>query len=85
MNAVPTIAPVDPAAPVVAVAVPDVRRAKVADATAVLQGLGLSVILELQPGADATLQLYVVDQLPASTTVVNSGSTVTLKVVNVLP
>jgi beta-lactam-binding protein with PASTA domain len=65
--------------------VPDVRRAKVADATAVLQGLGLSVILELQPGADATLQLYVVDQLPASTTVVNSGSTVTLKVVNVLP
>jgi hypothetical protein len=45
----------------------------------------LSVILELQPGADATLQLYVVDQLPASTTVVNSGSTVTLKVVNVLP
>ena len=84
-SAVPTIAPVDPAAPVVTVAVPDVRRAKVADATAVLQGLGLSVILELQPGADSTLQLYVVDQLPASATVVNSGSTVTLKVVNVLP
>jgi membrane peptidoglycan carboxypeptidase len=84
-SAVPTIAPVDPAAPVVTVAVPDVRRAKVADATAVLQGLGLSVVLELQPGADSTLQLYVVDQLPASTTVVNSGSTVTLKVVNVLP
>lgn len=84
-SAVPTIAPVDPAAPVVTVAVPDVRRAKVADATAVLQGLGLSVVLELQPGADQTLQLYVVDQLPASTTPVNSGSTVTLKVVNVLP
>ncbi len=84
-SAVPTIAPVDPAAPVVAVTVPDVRRAKVADATAVLQGLGLSVVLELQPGAVSTSQLYVVDQLPASTTVVNSGSTVTLKVVNVLP
>ena len=64
---------------------PDVRRAKVADATAVLQGLGLSVVLELQPGAVSTSQLYVVDQLPASTTVVNSGSAVTLKVVNVLP
>ena len=84
-SAVPTIAPVDPAAPVVAVTVPDVRRAKVADATAVLQGLGLSVVLELQPGAVSTSQLYVVDQLPASTTVVNSGSAVTLKVVNVLP
>jgi membrane peptidoglycan carboxypeptidase len=84
-SALPTIAPVDPAAPVVTVAVPDVRGAKVADATAVLQGLGLSVLLELQPGADSTLQLYVVDQLPASTTPVNSGSTVTLKVVNVLP
>lgn len=84
-SAVPTIAPVDPAAPVVAVTVPDVRRAKVADATAVLQGLGLSVVLELQPGAVSTSQLYVVDQLPASTTVVSSGSTVTLKVVNVLP
>jgi membrane peptidoglycan carboxypeptidase len=84
-SAVPTIAPVDPAAPVVTVAVPDVRRAKVADATAVLQGLGLSVVLELQPGAVSTSQLYVVDQLPVSTTVVNSGSTVTLKVVNVLP
>jgi beta-lactam-binding protein with PASTA domain len=65
--------------------VPDVRRAKVADASAVLQGLGLSVILELQPGADSTMELYVVDQIPASTTPVNSGSTVTLKVVNVLP
>jgi hypothetical protein len=43
------------------------------------------VVLELQPGADAKLQLYVVDQLPASTTTVNSGTTVTLKVVNVLP
>ena len=84
-SAMPTVAPVDPAAPVVTVAVPDVRRAKVADATAVLQGLGLSVILELQPGADSTQQLYVVDQIPASTTAVNSGSTVTLKVVNVLP
>ena len=84
-SAVPTVAPVDPAAPVVAVTVPDVRRAKVADATAVLQGLGLSVVLELQPGAVSTSQLYVVDQLPASTTVVNSGSAVTLKVVNVLP
>jgi len=84
-SAIPTFAPVDPAAPVVAVVVPDVRRAKVADATAVLQGLGLSVLLELQPGADATLQLYVVDQIPASTTSINSGSTVTLKVVNVLP
>lgn len=84
-SAVPTTPVVDPAAPVVAVTIPDIRRAKVADATAVLQGLGLSVVLELQPGADSTLPLYVVDQLPASTTVVNSGSTVTLKVVNVLP
>jgi membrane peptidoglycan carboxypeptidase len=84
-SAVPTTPVVDPAAPVVAVTIPDIRRAKVTDATAVLQGLGLSVVLELQPGADSTLPLYVVDQLPASTTVVNSGSTVTLKVVNVLP
>ena len=84
-SAIPTIAPIDPAAPVVTIAVPDVRLAKVADATAVLQGLGLSVILELQPGADSTLELYVLDQTPASTTPVSSGSTVTLKVVNVLP
>ena len=84
-SAAPTVPTVDPAAPVVSVVIPDVRRAKVADATAVLQGLGLSVVLELQPGADAKLQLYVVDQLPASTTTVNSGTTVTLKVVNVLP
>ena len=84
-SADPTIAPIDPAAPVVTVAVPDIRGAKVADATAVLQGLGLSVILELQPGADVTLQLYVVDQLPAGTTIVNSGSTVILKVVNATP
>lgn len=84
-SADPTIALIDPAAPVVTVAVPDIRGAKVADATAVLQGLGLSVILELQPGADVTLQLYVVDQLPAGTTIVNSGSTVTLKVVNATP
>ena len=84
-SAVPTIAPVDPAAPVVTVMVPDVRRAKVADATAVLQGLGLSVVLELQPGVDSTRQLYVLDQFPASTTAANSGSVVTLKVVNALP
>lgn len=84
-SADPTIALIDPAAPVVTVAVPDIRGAKVADATAVLQGLGLSVILELQPGADVTLQLYVVDQLPAGATIVNSGSTVTLKVVNATP
>ena len=84
-SAVPTTPAVDPAAPVVAVTIPDIRRAKVADATAVLQGLGLSVVLELQPGADSKLPLFVVDQLPVSTTVVNSGSTVTLKVVNVLP
>lgn len=84
-SADPTIAPIDPAAPAVTVAVPDIRGTKVADATAVLQGLGLSVILELQPGADVTLQLYVVDQLPAGTTIVNSGSTVILKVVNATP
>ncbi len=84
-SADPTIAPIDPAAPAVTVAVPDIRGTKVADATAVLQGLGLSVILELQPGADVTLQLYVVDQLPAGTTIVNSGSTVILKVVNAIP
>ena len=84
-SAVPIIAPVDPVAPVVTVMVPDVRRAKVADATAVLQGLGLSVVLELQPGADSTRQLYVLDQFPVSTTAANSGSVVTLKVVNVLP
>ena len=84
-SAIPTIAPIDPAAPAVTIAVPDVRLAKVADATAVLQGLGLSVVLELQPGVDSTLELYVLDQTPASTTPVSSGSTVTLKVVNVLP
>jgi hypothetical protein len=84
-SAVPTIAPIDPAAPVVTVSVPDVRRAKVADATAVLQGLGLSVVLELQPGADSTLPLFVLDQSPVSATVAPSGTKVTLKVVNVLP
>ena len=84
-SAIPTIAPIDPAAPAVTIAVPDVRLAKVADATAVLQGLGLSVVLELQPGVDSTLELYVLDQTPASPTPVSSGSTVTLKVVNVLP
>ena len=84
-SAVPTTPVVDPSAPVVSVTIPDVRRAKVSDATAVLQGLGLSVVLELQPGADSTLPLFVVDQMPTSSTVVNSGSTVTLKVVNVLP
>ena len=84
-SAVPTTPVVDPSAPVVSVTIPDVRRAKISDATAVLQGLGLSVVLELQPGADSTLPLFVVDQMPTSSTVVNSGSTVTLKVVNVLP
>lgn len=84
-SAAPVVTPVDPAAPVVSVVIPDVRRAKVADATAVLQGLGLSVMLELQPGANSTLPLYVVDQSPASTTTVNSGTMVTLKVVNALP
>ena len=84
-SAAPTVAPVDPAAPAVTVTVPDVRRAKVTDATTVLQGLGLSVVLELQPGADSTLPLFVLDQSPVGATPVPSGTKVTLKVVNVLP
>jgi membrane peptidoglycan carboxypeptidase len=79
------VTPVQPVNPDPTVSIPDIRGTNVADATAVLQGLELVVVLELQPGADSTLPLFVVDQLPASTTVVNSGSTVTLKVVNVLP
>jgi hypothetical protein len=47
--------------------------------------LGLSVILELQPEADSALELIVLDTSPAIESKVDIGSTVTLKVVNVLP
>ena len=78
----PSMVPGDPAAPAVTIAVPDLRRARASDATAVLQGMGLSVVLELQPGTDLTLPLFVSDITPAATTLVSSGTTVTLKVVN---
>jgi membrane peptidoglycan carboxypeptidase len=81
----PTASPIDPEVAEETVSIPDVRGVKVTDATAVLQGLGLSVILELQPEADSALELIVLDTSPAIESKVDIGSTVTLKGVNVLP
>jgi membrane peptidoglycan carboxypeptidase len=72
-------------APTVLVTVPNLRGATAEDATSVLQGLGLSVVLELQPGVDRNLPRYVLDQDPPADTPINTGTTVTLKIVNVLP
>jgi hypothetical protein len=50
-----------------------------------LQGLGITPILELQTGSDASLPLYVLDQSVLAGTMAMPGTNVTLKVVNVLP
>ena len=84
-SVVPTTPVVDPNAPVETVAVPDLNRAKVSDATAVLQGLGFKVALEPQAGVDTTLPMFVIGQSPVAGTLAPTGSTVILQVVNVLP
>ena len=81
----PSASPAPTPAPTVLVTVPNLRGATAEDATSVLQGLGLSVVLELQPGVDPNLPRYVLDQNPPADTPINTGTTVTLKIVNVLP
>ena len=81
----PSASPAPSPAPTVLVTVPNLRGATAEDATSVLQGLGLSVVLELQPGVDPNLPRYVLDQNPPADTPINTGTTVTLKIVNVLP
>lgn len=77
--------PVQTVTPDPTVSIPDVRGANVDDATAVLEGLGLLVIVETELGVDSTPPLVVLDQFPASLTKVKPGSTVTLSAVKVLP
>jgi membrane peptidoglycan carboxypeptidase len=81
----PSASPAPSAGPIVSVTVPNLRGATAEDATSVLQGLGLSVVLELQPGVDPALPRFVLEQVPAANTPINTGTTVTLKIVNVLP
>ena len=81
----PSASPAPTPAPTVLVTVPNLRGATAEDATSVLQGLGLSVVLELQPGVDPNLPRYVLDQNPPADTPMNTGTTVTLKIVNVFP
>jgi membrane peptidoglycan carboxypeptidase len=81
----PSASPAPTPAPTVLVTVPNLRGATAEDATSVLQGLGLSVVLELQPGVDPNLPRYVLDQNPPADTPINTGTTVTLKIVNVFP
>ena len=81
-SAMPTLAPVDPNAPV---SMPDLRGATSDQAIATLQGLGLNPILELQIGSNASLPLFVSDQSIAVGTLSPLGTNVTLKVVNLTP
>ena len=81
----PSASPAPTPAPTVLVTVPNLRGATAEDATRVIQGMGLSVILELQPGVDPALPRFVLEQIPAADTPINTGTTVTLKIVNVLP
>jgi membrane peptidoglycan carboxypeptidase len=81
-SAMPTLAPVDPNAPV---SMPDLRGATSDQAIATLQGLGLNPILELQIGSNASLPLFVSDQSVAVGTLSPLGTNVTLKVVNLTP
>ena len=81
-SAIPTSAPIDPNAPV---SVPDLTGTTTDQAIAILQGLGLNPILELQDGSDASLPLFVLSQSVAVGTKSLPGTNVTLKVVNAIP
>jgi hypothetical protein len=81
-SAIPTLAPVDPNAPV---SMPDLKGTTSDQAILILQGLGLNPVLELQTGSDASLPLFVLDQSVAVGTLSPPGTSVTLKVVNATP
>jgi membrane peptidoglycan carboxypeptidase len=81
----PTTTTSPTATPAKTVVVPDVRRVSVADATAVLKGLGLNVALVYQEGDESSPLLFVLDQDPTGLEQVELGSTVTLTVVLALP
>jgi membrane peptidoglycan carboxypeptidase len=81
-SAVPSLAPVDPNAPV---SVPDLTGTTSDQAISILQGLGLNPILELQNGSNASLPLFVLDQSVTVGTMSPPGTNVTLKVVNAIP
>ena len=81
----PSASPTPTPAPVVLVTLPNLQGASVADATSVLQGLGLVVILELQPDVNPDLPLFVLELDPPADTQVNSGTTIKIKMVNALP
>ena len=81
-SASPSSAPIDPNAPV---SIPDLVGTNSVQAISILQGLGITPILELQTGSDASLPLYVLDQSVLAGTMAMPGTNVTLKVVNVLP
>jgi beta-lactam-binding protein with PASTA domain len=79
---VPTLAPVDPTAPV---SIPNLMGTPADQAILVLQGLGLNPTLELQDGSNASLPLYVLEQSIAAGTLSLPGTNITLKVVNAIP
>ena len=81
-SAMPSLAPVDPNAPV---SMPDLKGTTSDQAIATLQGLGFNPTLELQMGSNASLPLFVLDQSVAVGTLSPPGTNVTLKVVNAIP
>ena len=81
-SAMPSLAPVDPSAPV---SIPDLMGTPSDQAISILQGLGLNPVLELQEGSNATLPLFVLEQSVAVGTLTLPGTNVTLKVVNATP
>ena len=81
-SAAPSIAPVDPNAPV---SIPNLMGVPSDQAISILQELGLNPILELQQGSNATLPLFVLEQSVAVGTLTLPGTNVTLKVVNATP
>ena len=81
-SAMPSLAPVDPNAPV---SIPDLMGTPSDQAISILQGLGLNPVLELQEGSNATLPLFVLEQSVAVGTLTLPGTNVTLKVVNATP
>ena len=81
-SAAPSLAPVDPNAPV---SIPNLMGVQSDQAISILQELGLNPILELQQGSNATLPLFVLEQSVAVGTLTLPGTNVTLKVVNATP
>ncbi|NBO25728.1 MAG: PASTA domain-containing protein [Actinobacteria bacterium] len=81
-SAAPSLAPVDPNAPV---SIPNLMGVPSDQAISILQELGLNPILELQQGSNATLPLFVLEQSVAVGTLTLPGTNVTLKVVNATP